>query len=823
MSNVIITSGGINNGAIEAGGPGTNGPYFPIKYFLLAYDPAIDGDIHTIDGVTSATPFIDTVEYGDTSLIKNGGHYIFKRTNYTISETDFLILNGSETVTGTTIGNSDKSATTTIVLSGGKALIDVVSGSSEADLYSTGIGEWYSENGLSGSITGDTTNIALTGDRDNYFPIESYSPISNGEGQMKGVYKCRVGSSYGNFKFNKIGLYITKYAGVEETGVPVLVAAACLNSTVVKTKSGNNITNLEFDIEIEFHTQNEQAEYQYMTEDYWIRVPTSADSLGLYYDREVAIGTSGSGWIPKAKLDISSEGSMPVLKLNNQYNKQSMIIDIEDSYGTTAELSGISTMSVYTSATHDIDRYSAAFNYYYDEDSVKTGFRVEQKDYTTAITYTLPYTTMIGIENVFDTLTKPGIKKVIGMKSYITNHAYSLDSNGETTGGWFEIYQSASPNATTVNRFGIKSIVNGYGKNLYGSYVDVDGKSTNTGDSIGYYANVLNSSVNNSVIGLNCISQNNSGNVYGIKADITGKYPIGTEINVYGIDSVSASVYGSVLNITGGSSSIRVYGNYILTTSTSKSNTNSYGIYVMNSGLSQEAFGIYSEIEENSDVETNAYAGYFKAPTSVSYDSYALYADGNSYFNGDISSSGDISTTSGNISASGSITVGGKHITVSNGDIVINGFNSNRSGIYIHTHSSPDPVSVLSTYSFLNFLVRYVDLYNSTDFSYDPYTGILHIINGGFFFVSYKIHIPISSNNRITSTIYTSSTNSTSGGVESTLSVDFVSNYSYFSASSSQIMLLASDSYLFPKTKAATPATITFGTGTSMSLFRIGN
>ena len=78
MSNVVVVQAGLSQ-VITAGGIDSRGPYFPIRYFLLVYDPRIDPNIHTIgEGAsTDVQEFSATSLSGDASAIQTGGNYIF--------------------------------------------------------------------------------------------------------------------------------------------------------------------------------------------------------------------------------------------------------------------------------------------------------------------------------------------------------------------------------------------------------------------------------------------------------------------------------------------------------------------------------------------------------------------------------------------------------------------------------------------------------------------------------------------------------------------------------------------------------------------------
>ena len=107
MGNVVITSAGLSQ-AITAGGADSNGPLFPIKYFLLVYDPRIDSNIHTVnlDPDTDVQAFSATSLSSDSSPVETGGHIIYNESGYTLSDAEHLIVLSGATETSTNVSGT---------------------------------------------------------------------------------------------------------------------------------------------------------------------------------------------------------------------------------------------------------------------------------------------------------------------------------------------------------------------------------------------------------------------------------------------------------------------------------------------------------------------------------------------------------------------------------------------------------------------------------------------------------------------------------------------------------------------------------------------
>ena len=338
---------------ISAGGENANGAYFPIRYFLPIYDPRMDDNIHTEGVVTSAQDFSATVDITDTtdSIKTEDGHIIYNDSGYTISSAEVLILNDVATSGVGGLSGSDVSDVTTIALLSGTPTMPIFSGGTPSMEPDATLGEWVL-NGATSAAEVNTTGYLS--DHTKYFTIDSFSPIGSGtsgsNNVMRGLYKCRMGNDVGNFKFNKIAVFTVDYnigtGAIITANKPNLFAIAGFNSVIEKTTDGFNLANVEIDVELEFSSSATFEPLVYMTNDYWTQVPTvCGDEYGLYTDRDVAVGSSGTGWNPAAKIE-STDTSKPQLRLSYD---QTVYADFE-----VGETGGLSISGSGTAATSDV-------------------------------------------------------------------------------------------------------------------------------------------------------------------------------------------------------------------------------------------------------------------------------------------------------------------------------------------------------------------------------------------------------------------------------------------------------------------------------------
>lgn len=576
MGNVIVVSGGVN-APIVAGASGSNGASFPIKYFLLGYDPAIDPTIHSIAGATSATPFNETVLSGDSSLIQRGGYHIFASKQYSVSTKKFLILKGTESKSGNTITSSDKTNALPITLDAttGRVMINSISATNDNDLYTTGIGVWNCPSASTSAAGLDDSS--LLNDKINYFNVSSYFPIVNPTGdKMRGVYKCRVDSGYGEFIFNKIGLYMLPTGETK----PVLVAVAHLNNPITKRKTGTSVTNVEFDIELEFNLTSGSEPIAYMTADYWSKIPTSGSDVsggyGLFTDKNIVIGTSGQGWpARKAKVEVVTMGEKPALCLHNRYNENYMLFDVlkNQSLLPNTTLSGSSYLRIYTDAPNSA---GSSLNVYVNR-YIPTG----STTYARTGIYTSINSKDVGNNdirgNVVSIFDINDVKVVKGFESNISEHK---TTTALKTYGFYSTIDSTLNDISNCDKYGYYANVSGKGKALYGIYAEVN-PSTSAAPVDGSIAGYFKSPYTNS-----CYALRTKGNSYFDGGN--------TFANNYNISNNEFAVY---------------------ITSTGSSTASVANIY-----------GLYSKVIKG--LSAKAYAGYFES------DDVAIQADGNCNFNG---------------------------------------------------------------------------------------------------------------------------------------------------------------------------------------------
>lgn len=455
MTNVIITNAGVNE-IISAGGASSSGPYFPIKYFLLVYDPSFDESIHSVNlGLsTDALPFSANSLSADTNAVQHSGHLIFNIANaYDITDTQFLI-------SGSGIGNTQgyKDVNT---ISGnaynhladintiyGLPLVSCFSGDGITTSGTGNVGEWYLANAASylktANISGSSTSPFLS-DKSKYFNVSSYSPIGvPSSDQLRGLFKCRVDNSVGNFVFNKVALFTTSYdeSGNESSSNPVLVAMAALNSAVRKTNDGGNIANVEIDVECQFNVNNTTTNISYMSQDYWTRannatISGGTDTVGLYYNGDVVIGTSGTNWQPSAHLEVTDNVKQQ-LRLNNVFGDQFVDFNVQSD----------ASMKLSTSGTDQ-----TLVTFFKKDLRVYIGEEIKIVDYEGGALYN---------ENFAD---------FIGQQIFLSGGDYSGTTEAPTTSKGQYIYLTDKVNTSAIGQdiFALRTL--NYADNLYGSKI----------------------------------------------------------------------------------------------------------------------------------------------------------------------------------------------------------------------------------------------------------------------------------------------------------------------------------------------------------------
>lgn len=312
-SNIVLVQEGLNL-IHEAGSAGV---YAVIKYFLPVYDHRIDPTVHSSSGTpqteVSALSDVDSLSTTTSTLL---GEKIWNINNvtgntsaYTFSTDERLLIADVANFVGgriNYISNTDESQddTARINLLDGHPLSNVVSAtsfSSTEDVNGTKT-EWGTVNGaiLSGydTVPGELTSF------NRLYEIHSYSPITDGS-TVKGLYKCRLDSSYGNFKFNKIVLYVVKLDSnynIDTGTEPKIFAVVSLNYPVYKSNDGTEITNFDGDVEIQLtsvETSGSLSAVSFYRGTEWSRTPDVSGSLSanpaMHWDGYVGIRTYLNG------------------------------------------------------------------------------------------------------------------------------------------------------------------------------------------------------------------------------------------------------------------------------------------------------------------------------------------------------------------------------------------------------------------------------------------------------------------------------------------------------------------------------------------------
>jgi hypothetical protein len=310
MANTLITDIGLE----FVNRAGTEGPYFPVKLFLPIYDERIDPTIHApgvTSGISDSWSEADIIPQGEIIWATGSG------LTYTIPDTEYLYL-AEGTFVNPNVTNSRFNDTCKVNFRNGQPISTIISGSSFTNPTS---GNWTITDAVCAQGYGASADYpSLSANFSSFFSVNSYSPVSSGD-SVRGFYKCRLGNEVGNFKFNKIALYACKMntnGTIDYTQPPVLFAIAALNNPIIKTAYGNNISNIEINVELAFATSGGwDSDVMFTTDNYWVNVPSATSNEGaLFYDGRVGIGMSGdTAWHPLAKLHIIDGTGLPQLKL----------------------------------------------------------------------------------------------------------------------------------------------------------------------------------------------------------------------------------------------------------------------------------------------------------------------------------------------------------------------------------------------------------------------------------------------------------------------------------------------------------------------------
>ena len=345
MSHLVITSAGLNevNQSSVA-------PQFALKYFLPVYDQRIDPDIHTSFGDTSALPLSASQSTSDGNNDING-EILWNLTNistsaYDISDSDqYLYIVDGMAFDGVNATDTTQDATSVFnniknTLGDIKPLSPYVSGVNGSHI---GDGDFTFTSGVSGS--GYQTSAFSFSDRSYLFDTVTYIPELNDNGVVTALFKMKLNSDSGNFKFNKFAIYLQRLTatGAIDSGYdPVLFAFAVLNKTIVINNTNEYIQNFELDVKLSFEVSS--GNEIYFDTEYWTKIP-SVSGNGLFTEYDVAIGTSGTGgsWNPQAHVHIT-DGTKSQLKLSNDYSTNG--IDFNVTSGTYVNITTDSTKGI---------------------------------------------------------------------------------------------------------------------------------------------------------------------------------------------------------------------------------------------------------------------------------------------------------------------------------------------------------------------------------------------------------------------------------------------------------------------------------------------
>lgn len=311
MANVITLTSGTSYAA-EAFSAGIA---IPVKYFIPMYDPRFDPYIlsGSIVPASACEPVSAVSFYGEP--IYNTSNLSATYT-YSMTGTKMLLSAAGQSGSSTITGNPFN-VTSYQNLLNGKPLSPLVSGSSM--VYSAG--SWsiggYTNVPVSGTLR---TVSGYSNTRSIYFPIDSYAPIvsSDGTGVGRGCYRVRLGNTVGQFKFNKLILYMTRYSGgVEDTTAePVPAFVVSLNRPIIKSTDGSNINYFEAEIEVQLSAANYFGTVSYLSNSQF----NAAGPGILNYTGKVAIGSSAipGSWEPRSRLHLYSEDAVDNLRFSNE-------------------------------------------------------------------------------------------------------------------------------------------------------------------------------------------------------------------------------------------------------------------------------------------------------------------------------------------------------------------------------------------------------------------------------------------------------------------------------------------------------------------------
>jgi len=297
----IITSAGLDL-INEVHG---SGAYFNLKYFILAYDYRIDGNVHldgltgigfSADDITTVASASDVAPFGE--IIKNVQGYTLSDHDRYILSADGVDLDGS--VNPARVSNFVNSQAQLINLLNGTPLDNYITGDT---IQAPGTNNYWSV--TNADIVAGSSEVPTN--TSEFFEVRRYTPRADQDGNKIASYLCVVDQQIGTFKFNKIGLYAIKLdSSFNEIGSPFLFAETILPEPQVKTDLGGiGSTNITVDVQIDLKTSpGDFEDIVFGTSgDYWAQ-----ESNGLSTYQNVSVTrTYANQDVSASKMFISTQ------------------------------------------------------------------------------------------------------------------------------------------------------------------------------------------------------------------------------------------------------------------------------------------------------------------------------------------------------------------------------------------------------------------------------------------------------------------------------------------------------------------------------------
>lgn len=344
----IITSAGlqqVNASQID--------PIFAIRYFLPLYDQRIDTEIHTdpYNGSTSALPaFMSQTSADEFSDLIGEKIWDLRNTTsaYSLDGNEvYVIKSPSSSVIGVAgISGTDQLAAGSQNLLNGVPMSPVVSGVNPTLSIPTpgGLTNFSYGSGFQDFTTTSAGNIFNNANRDYLFSDVRYTPITSG-GFIRGSFKCIMTNTVGDFKFNKVALFLVRvdqHGNEITTTDPTLFAIVALDRVIEKHKIGTKkqVQQFELDVELSFSLNQAGGDNTlFLDTEYWTQVPingsTEPTNIGLFYQNDVAIGTSAGSdgsWNPQAHLHIT-DPYKDQLRISSDYANNYATFNVDKSTG----------------------------------------------------------------------------------------------------------------------------------------------------------------------------------------------------------------------------------------------------------------------------------------------------------------------------------------------------------------------------------------------------------------------------------------------------------------------------------------------------------